>query len=100
MSSLSSKLAHAFTFRFLFGYFIVNTCFGVLSLASQVRSILPYIHQFCRCHECQVANILSRLQSASDVPIIPLLSTRIYWCEVRKECIPSRLAASSEAYGK
>src|SRR5262249_10478775 len=36
ISSLSSKLARAFTFRFLFGYFIVNTCLGVLSLASQV----------------------------------------------------------------
>ena len=36
ISPLSSKLAGAFTFRFLFGYFTVNTFLVVLSLASQV----------------------------------------------------------------
>jgi hypothetical protein len=36
ISPLSSKLASAFTFRFLFGYFTVNTSLGVLLLVFQV----------------------------------------------------------------
>jgi hypothetical protein len=36
ISPLSPKLARALTFRFLFGYFAVNSCLVVLSLASQV----------------------------------------------------------------